>query len=138
MGNGGIHETCLHRGRWSRAAVVLTALGFASAVSLVGIQSTAAATVTLPDMQVKVPTNQISVGTSPSTGHRQLQFTHITWDAGTGPFEIDPTYDSVTGPASFVQAIYNSPSPGTWQLDHTCLLSTSDAADDLLCVDLGG
>jgi len=106
-------------GRWSRAAVVLTALGFASAVSLVGIQSTAAATVTLPDMQVKVPTNQISVGTSPSTGHRQLQFTHITWDAGTGPFEIDPTYDSVTGTASFVQAIYNSPSPGTWQLDHT-------------------
>src|SRR5665213_2583332 len=28
--------------------------------------------------------------------------------------------------------------PGDIQFDHACLLYTSDAADDLLCVDLGG
>ena len=117
------------RGRWSRYAVVLAALGLASAVIPAGIQATAAATVTLPDMQLKVPINQISVGTSPSTGHPQLQFTHITWDAGTGPFEIDPTYDSMTGTASFVQAIYDSPSPGTWQLDHTVPLPVTGVFD---------
>src|SRR5450756_1500106 len=35
---------------------------------------------------------------------------------------------------------YNSPSPAGrgWPIPHPCLLYTSDAADDLLCVDLGG
>jgi hypothetical protein len=54
----------------------------------------------------------ISIGSV--NGQRQLQFTHITWDAGTGPFEIDPTYNPQTGIASFEQAIYSSPSPGVW------------------------
>jgi hypothetical protein len=83
--------------------------------------------VTLPDMQLKVPTNQISVGTV--TGNRQLQFTHITWDAGTGPFEIDPTYNSGTGTATFIQAIYDSPSPGVWQLDHSVPLPVTGVFD---------
>jgi len=78
-----------------------------------------AAAITLPDMQMKVPTNQISISTNSGTGIRQLEYTHITWDAGTGPFEIDPTYNSSTGTASFVQSIYNSSSPGVWNLDHT-------------------
>ena len=49
-------------------------------------------TVTLPDMQIEVPTDAISIGTTGGT--KQLRFTHITWDAGTGPFEIDPTFNS--------------------------------------------
>ena len=28
---------------------------------------------------------------------RQLQYTHITWDVGSGPFEIDPTYNPASG-----------------------------------------
>lgn len=108
---------------------MLTVLGLALAVAPVGLQASSAAAVTLPDLQVKVPTSQISIGTNPSTGHRQLQFTHITWDAGAGPFEIDPTYDETTGTASFVQAIYNSPSPGTWQLDHTVPLPVTGVFD---------
>jgi hypothetical protein len=69
-------------------------------------------------MQIQVPPSQISIGTNPTNGHRQLQFTHVTADVGTGPFEIDPTYNAATGTATFQQAIYNSPSPGVWQLDH--------------------
>jgi hypothetical protein len=76
-----------------------------------------AVNVTLPDLQIKVPTNLMSIGTV--NGQRQLQFTHITWDAGAGPFEIDPTYNSATGTSSFVQAIYRSPSPGVWTYDHS-------------------
>jgi hypothetical protein len=57
--------------------------------------------ITLPDMQIKVPTNLISIGSS--SGQRQLQFTHITWDAGAGPFEIDPTYNASTGTSAFTQ-----------------------------------
>jgi hypothetical protein len=74
--------------------------------------TTLATKITPPDLQIKVPTNLISIGVV--NGRRQLQFTHITWDAGTGPFEIDPTYNSQTGIASFQQAIYSSPSPGVW------------------------
>jgi hypothetical protein len=79
--------------------------------------TTLASTITLPDMQIEVPTNAISIGTS--NGHHQLQFTHITWDAGTGPFEIDPTYNPATGVATFTQAIYRSTSPGSWTFDHS-------------------
>ncbi|MCX2747028.1 Ig-like domain-containing protein [Arthrobacter sp. MI7-26] len=78
-----------------------------------------AATLTPPDMKIQVPTNLISIGLDPTSGHPMLRFTHITWDAGTGPFEIDPTYNSATGTATFIQSLYNSPSPGVWSLDHT-------------------
>jgi hypothetical protein len=87
--------------------------------------TTTTTNVTLPDMQIEVPTNAISIGTAAATGDRQLQFTHITWDAGTGPFEIDPTYNSSTGIATFNQAIYNSPSPGVWKLDHSVPISAT-------------
>jgi len=89
----------------------------------------AAAAVTLPDMQIEVPTNLISIGSDPATGHRMLRFTHITWDAGAGPFEIDPAYSSATGTATFVQAIYNSPSPGVWALDHTVPIQVTGVYD---------
>ncbi len=75
--------------------------------------STASA-ITPPDMKLEVPTNAISIGTNPANGHRQLQYTHVTWDAGPGPFEIDPTYDSTTGTSTFSQEIYQSTSPGVW------------------------
>jgi hypothetical protein len=85
--------------------------------------------VTLPDMQIKVPTANISIGDNPTTGHRQLQFTHITWDAGTGPFEIDPTYNPATGTATFTQAIYKSTSPGVWTFDHSVPVAATGVFD---------
>jgi hypothetical protein len=79
----------------------------------------AAATVTPPDLKIIVPTGLVSIGTNSDTGDKQLQFTHRTSDVGTGPFEIDPTYNPQTGTSRFVQVIYNSPSPGVWNRDHT-------------------
>jgi Bacterial Ig domain/Lysyl oxidase len=81
--------------------------------------TTLASNVTPPDMEIKVPMTAISIGANPGNGDRQLQFTHITWDAGSGPFEIDPTYNSQTGVATFTQALYQSPSPGVWKFDHS-------------------
>jgi hypothetical protein len=75
--------------------------------------------ITLPDLRIFVPTHLISIGGDPSTGDRQLRFTHITADVGAGPFEIDPHYNQQTGVSTFVQAIYRTPSPGDWVLDHT-------------------
>lgn len=89
----------------------------------------AAATLTPPDLKIKVPTNDISVGTNQTTGHRQLQFTHITWDAGTGPFVIQPSYDPVTGMSKFSQLVYNSSSPGVWTVDHKVPLAVPGTFD---------
>lgn len=67
----------------------------------------------LPDLRIFVPTNLISIGIGP-TGHRQLQFTHITADVGAGPFEIDPHYNARTGISTFTQRLYRSTGPGSW------------------------
>src|SRR5262249_62110151 len=99
----------VHRRLAVASCAVLLLAGLADLTSSTGA---AAASVTPPDMQMNVPTGDISISTNPANGHRQLQFTHITWDAGTGPFEIDPAYNATTGIASFPQAIYNSPRPG--------------------------
>jgi hypothetical protein len=91
--------------------------------------TTAPNDITLPDMQIKVPTDQISVTIDGVSGHRQLQYTHITWDAGAGPFEIDPHYNSQTGTATFTQAIYKSDSPGKWTLDHSVPVAVTGQFD---------
>ena len=80
--------------------------------------ATTASNVTLPDMKILVPTGDISIANNPTTHDRQLQFTHITWDAGAGPFEIDPAYNAQTGTATWTQAIYAMNKPGAWTLDH--------------------
>ncbi|HEY4990778.1 MAG TPA: Ig-like domain-containing protein, partial [Nakamurella sp.] len=94
---------------------------------LLGATSASAATTTPPDMKILVPTKLISIGSDPTNGHRQLRYTHITEDAGTGPFEIDPTYNSATGISTFVQSLYNSPSPGVWTFDHAIPLGINGA-----------
>lgn len=71
-----------------------------------------------------VPTNLISIGVDSGSGHRLLRFTHITWDAGPGPFRIDPAYNAATGTASFTQVIYRESSPGVWAADHRVGLGT--------------
>jgi predicted secreted Zn-dependent protease len=80
--------------------------------------STMANNMTLPDLQLKVPTSQIGITSDPKTGDRLLRYTHITWDAGAGPFELDPTFNATTGTATFMQAIYAMDKPGVWTLDH--------------------
>jgi hypothetical protein len=91
--------------------------------------ATMALNVTLPDMQILVPTSDISIATNPTTHDRQLQFTHITWDAGAGPFEIDPTYNAQTGTATFTQAIYAMNKPGVWTLDHRVPVAATGVFD---------
>jgi hypothetical protein len=106
-------------------AALCAAPTLAGTVGVTSLAGAAAASVTPPDMQLLVPTSDISVGTDPANGDRQLQFTHITWDAGTGPFEIDPAYNATTGISGFTQAIYRSPSPGAWKFDHSVPLGVT-------------
>ncbi|HUE25744.1 MAG TPA: hypothetical protein VMP89_03150, partial [Solirubrobacteraceae bacterium] len=99
--------------RATRSALALASMLIATVC--IGSGSSVAAggaPVTPPDLVIEVPTNLISIGIDPGTGDRQLRFTHITADVGSGPFEIDPTYDPSAGTSTFVQVIYNSPRPG--------------------------
>ncbi|WP_426518513.1 Ig-like domain-containing protein [Diaminobutyricibacter sp. McL0618] len=105
------------------AAIVLTLI----LTSTVAANSARAATLTLPDLRILVPTNLMSIAVDPVTHHRMLRYTHITEDAGTGPFEIDPTYDPATGLSTFVQTIYNSSSPGVWSVDHRVPVAVNGA-----------
>jgi hypothetical protein len=91
--------------------------------------ATMAANITLPDMKVLVPAADISIATNPTSHDRQLQFTHITWDAGSGPFEIDPTYNAQSGTATFMQAIYAMNKPGVWTLDHKVPIAATGVFD---------
>jgi Big-like domain-containing protein/fibronectin type III domain protein/lysyl oxidase len=68
---------------------------------------------TLPDLEIRVPTSTFSIANS--GGVKLLQYTHQTENAGTGPFELRPSYNSATGISAFSQAVYTSSSPGVWQ-----------------------
>ena len=111
-------RTGKHNQRFTSLLLGVVVLG-AATLNATAIQVASAATVTLPDLKINVPVNQFSIGTNSDTGHRQLQFTHQTWDAGTGPFAIRPTQNTRTGVSTFVQEIYRSPSPGNWVVDHS-------------------
>jgi hypothetical protein len=75
------------------------------------------APIAYPDLQLSMPTSEFSIVSTAST--RTLEFTHITWDAGEGPWELRPTYDEATGISQGYQALYTMPSPGVWKFDHS-------------------
>ncbi len=75
------------------------------------------APIAYPDLQVLMPTGDIAIEHSGST--RTLEFTHITENAGAGPFEIRPTYNAKAGISQGYQALYTMPSPGVWKFADT-------------------
>ena len=100
--------------RWLRVLLIAGVCGTSGAIA----QSAAAATIAYPDLQVQVPTDEISIG-HPTPGTKSLQFSHVTWNAGAGPLEIRPSYNSATGISQGLQALYASSGGGHWTFDHT-------------------
>jgi hypothetical protein len=79
-----------------------------------------ASALTLPDLKIRVPTSTFSIANS--GGVKLLQYTHQTENAGTGPFELRPSYNSTSGISAFAQALYTSSSPGVWQFAQSVAL----------------
>ncbi|MGB0093914.1 MAG: hypothetical protein WBP81_15455 [Solirubrobacteraceae bacterium] len=100
--------------RWLRVLLIAGVCGTSGAIA----QSAAAATIAYPDLQVQVPTDEISIG-HPTPGTKSLQFSHVIWNAGAGPLEIRPSYNSATGISQGLQALYASSGGGHWTFDHT-------------------
>src|SRR5215471_2739695 len=86
--------------------IVVPGLGHAAPVR-------AAAPIAYPDLQVQVPAADFSIG-HPTSATRELRYTHLTWNAGGGPFELRPAYDPSTGIARPSQALYTSNGSGGW------------------------
>src|SRR5438105_1107438 len=95
------------RGGRARTASCIAALGALAALAVLGTLAVLggpalsppaahAATIAYPDLQVLVPGQEISI-VRPNSTTKQLTFSHITWNAGTGPLEIRPSYNSLTG-----------------------------------------
>lgn len=100
-----------------RATVVLVGCVLAGATLVASssfAQTTPRVRVALPDLRIFVPKGLISIGLDPTSGQRELRFTHITADVGAGPFEIDPRYDARTGVSTFSQALYRRNGSGGW------------------------
>ena len=74
------------------------------------------ATTNYPDLSDIIPPGQISiVGTGTN---RQFQYTHDTFNGGSGPLEILPVYNAASGNYQGYQHIYSLQS-GTWVLVRT-------------------
>jgi hypothetical protein len=97
--------------------VATNALGTGAASSPSSAVTPTAGAIAYPDLQLLMPTSEISIYSTSTT--RSLEFTHITWDAGEGPWEVRPSYDEATGISQGYQALYTMPKPGEWKFAYT-------------------
>jgi len=90
---------------------LLLVVGLPSAGRITLTAPPAAAVIVFPDLQVQVPASDIKIG-HPTPTTRELRYTHITWNAGAGPLEIQPNYDPSTGIAHPSQALFSASGSG--------------------------
>ena len=90
---------------------LLLAVGLPSAGGITLTAPPAAAVIVYPDLQMQVPTSDITIG-HPTPTTRELRFTRVTWNAGAGPLEIQPNYDPSTGIARPSQALFSASGSG--------------------------
>jgi Bacterial Ig domain/Lysyl oxidase len=84
-----------------------------------GVNFTAALqaqTLNYPDLSVIMPTAQGQMSIVGSGSARMLQYTHETFNGGSGPLVIQPTYNPAAGSYQGVQYVYAF-SEGTWTLE---------------------
>jgi hypothetical protein len=103
--------------RTHRVAVAAAVLLALACLPLSLAPGAGAEPIAYPDLQVLMPTGDIAI--MHKSGQRLLEFTHITEDAGAGPFEIRPSYNPATGISQGFQALYSMPSPGVWKFAET-------------------
>ncbi|HLG91434.1 MAG TPA: IPT/TIG domain-containing protein [Acidimicrobiales bacterium] len=68
-----------------------------------------------PDLQDILPPSSIQID-HPIGAPKQLRFSHVIYNAGDGPLEVQPSFDPVTQTASAVQNLYGYDSAGNLQL----------------------
>ncbi|HEY5154977.1 MAG TPA: Ig-like domain-containing protein, partial [Acidimicrobiales bacterium] len=106
---------------WRRRVIsAFMALALLGLVPAAVEQPTSAAdpVIAYPNLRVLVPASSISIA-QPTVSTRTLNFAHITWNAGAGPYEMRPTLNPATGVATATQALYTLTGPSTWSFVRT-------------------
>lgn len=67
-----------------------------------------------PDLRVIVPTSRMSIVQTASG--REFQYTHDTFNGGSGPLEIQPSYNPATGTYQGYQHVYTLDASRRWSL----------------------
>jgi hypothetical protein len=97
-----------------RLGVIILALAIAAGLALTAVPATArpAGEEHLPDLQTIVPTNAFSIVTTPEG--REFRYTHLVYNNGPGPLEIQPAYDDAIGGYRGRQMIFSHDGGGRW------------------------
>ncbi|MFZ4519801.1 MAG: Ig-like domain-containing protein [Microthrixaceae bacterium] len=67
-----------------------------------------------PDLQTVIPTTAFSVVGTGAT--REFRYTHLVYNAGPGPLEIQPSYNPSSGDFEGTQQVYGVDATGNWSL----------------------
>jgi Big-like domain-containing protein/lysyl oxidase len=92
------------------AGVVVLALGAGAPAAV----AAPAGTTHYPDLQTVIPTNSFSV--VQGDAGREFRYTHLVYNAGPGPLEIEPQYSPSSGNYQGQQALYTHNAAGAWSL----------------------
>jgi hypothetical protein len=95
-------------------AVVMCSLVTVLGVVTVGARqdpAQAALTPLLPNLRGLIPTQSMVID-HPTSTTKELSYTHIIYNAGGGPLELQPTYNSATDTASATQRLYGRDGTG--------------------------
>ena len=102
---------------WGRAVAVWRAVSVAlliasGCVFAPAAQAAPAGTTHLPDIQTIIPTNSFSV--VQGTDGREFRYTHLVYNNGPGPLEIQPQYNQASGSYQGQQLLFTHNAAGSW------------------------
>jgi hypothetical protein len=91
---------------------VLLATAAAAALAAAPAVAAPAGTTHYPDLQTVIPTDSFSVVTN--NGAREFRYTHLVYNAGPGPLEIQPSYSQASGAYQGQQLLFTHDAAGHW------------------------
>jgi hypothetical protein len=96
-------------------AVLLAALALGLSGTLAASASAApAGTTHFPDLQTIIPLNSFSV--VQGTNGPEFRYTHLVYNNGPGPLEIQPQYNQASGTYQGMQQLFTHNASGAWSL----------------------
>ncbi|WP_347352614.1 Ig-like domain-containing protein [Intrasporangium sp.] len=106
------------KGRTFRGVIAAAALSLAAAVGAVPVAPASVAapagTLHYPDLQNIIPPGDMSIYGTGSA--RELRYTHLLYNGGDGPLEIQPQYNNAAGVYQGVQRIYTHDGDDSWSI----------------------
>jgi Bacterial Ig domain/Lysyl oxidase len=102
-----------HVREWGRRTAPLVLLSVAACAALApGALAAPAGTTHYPDLQTVIPTNSFSV--VQGTDGREFRYTHLVYNAGPGPLEIQPQYNVASGSYQGQQQLFTHNAANQW------------------------